>query len=69
MAYVSRRTGQKRYSNKDLMKYHTNCANKGYCKGKKLTETQKVRHAILAEKYRKKINRYHNAAARFGFDY
>ena len=67
MAYKDK-AGENRFSTKDKMEYHTKCANSGVCEGKKLTETQKVRHALLAERCRSKINRYHNTAKKFGVE-
>lgn len=63
MAYTDR-NGVQRFSTKDKMNYHTNCANKGVDgKGKKLTTTQRIRHAMLAEDCRKSINRHYDNVA------
>lgn len=51
--------GRKRFNNVEKMKYHTECANKGVDgKGNKLTMTQKVRHAMLAERCRRRVSKY-----------
>lgn len=60
MAYKDSK-GNTRYSKKDKMKYHTKCCNSGKNPdGKTLTQTQRVRHGILAERYRNSINGYYN---------
>lgn len=60
MAYKDK-NGNTRYSKKEKMEYHTKCCNSGKdAKGKALSQTQRVRHAILAERYRNSINGYYN---------
>ena len=64
MAYKNSK-GETKYTNVDKMKYHTKCADTGIDgNGQKLTTTQRVRHAMLAEKNRRSVSRY---AARADF--
>jgi len=59
MSYVNSKNEEK-YSDKEKYEYHKSCADKGInpVTGEKLTLTQKIRHANLAEKYRKRLNRF-----------
>ena len=60
MAYKDSK-GNTRYSKKEKMQYHAKCCNSGKdANGNTLSQTQRVRHAILAERYRKSINSYYN---------
>lgn len=65
MAYKNSK-GETKYTNVDKMKFHTECADKGInpSTGEKLTTTQRVRHAMLAEKNRRSVSRF---AARADF--
>jgi hypothetical protein len=62
MAYKNQ-DGEKQYTLKEKIKFHTDCANTGYGidkDGKKvqLTTAQRVRHGVVAENQKRKLNRF-----------
>lgn len=59
--------GVNRYTLKEKIAYHTECANTGFdkAKGKELSTTSRVRHANLATKCCNKLNRFMKTGARF----
>ena len=53
--------GEIRYTDREKYDYHAKCANSGKgAEGNKLTMLQRHRHAVLAEKYRKRLSRFMN---------
>lgn len=65
MSYM--KDGVRRYTLKEKIAYHTQCANTGVNvnTGEKLTTTSRVRHANLATKQCNKLNRFMKTRERF----
>lgn len=51
--------GEQQYTLKEKIAYHKQCANKGVdANGQKLTQTQRVNHALAANRSTRKLNKY-----------
>lgn len=58
MAYKNN-NGETQYTAKEKIKYHTDCANSGVDgNGVKLTTAQRIRHGVLAENQKRKLDRF-----------
>ena len=66
MAYINKRTGEKKYTLKEKIKYHTAIANSGKKKGKPIPLTTRVRHANRATKCVNKLNRFMKQGSYYG---
>ncbi len=65
MSYI--KNGVKRYTLREKISYHTECANSGVNKntGEKLTTTQRVRHANSATRCVNKLDKFMKTGNRF----
>ncbi len=61
MAYKNSQ-GKKQYTLKEKIAYHKKCANSGKdINGKALNQTQRVNHALAANRCRRKLGKFMNS--------
>lgn len=66
MPYINKRTGERKFTLKEKIKYHTRIANSGKKGGKIVPLTTRVRHANRATKCVNKLNKFMKQGSYYG---